>query len=51
MSGIQSLATLSPIKVPNDSSFERLSLEEFLIKNIKTTDNKRFNYKDQIKIM
>lgn len=28
-----------PIKVPNESSFERLALEEFLIKNIKTTDN------------
>lgn len=33
-----------PIKVPQESTFERLALEEFLIKKVKTTDNKKFNY-------
>lgn len=33
-----------PIKVPDDSSFERLALEEYLIKLTKPGENKRFNY-------
>ena len=32
-----------PIKVPTESSFERLGLEEYLIKKTNPIDNKRFN--------
>lgn len=33
------------IKVPSESSFERLALEEYLIKKTNPLENKRFNYR------
>lgn len=33
-----------PIKVPEESSFERLALEEYLIKKCRPIENTKFNY-------